>query len=65
MTSLPTQHGSEVTLSCPGDYTFSGTDRAVCEDGEFIVDGETPVCLGQVFLYLSLEMRLKIELQIS
>ena len=46
MTSLPIQHGSEVTLSCPEDYTFSGTDRVVCEDGEFIVDGQTPVCLG-------------------
>lgn len=46
ITSLPTQHGSEVKLSCPEDYTFSGTDTAACEDGEFIVDGETPVCLG-------------------
>ena len=57
MTSLPTQHGIEVTMSCPEDYTLSGTDRAVCEDGEFIVDGQTPVCLGKDVVTLNLEIR--------
>ena len=41
---LPVQHGTEITLSCPADYTNKGSDKAVCQDGVFDPTGGTPIC---------------------
>ena len=44
---LPVQHGTEITLSCPVDYTNKGSDKAVCQDGQFVSAGKPPVCRGE------------------
>ena len=44
---LPVQHGTEITLSCPVDYTNKGGDKAVCQDGQFVQYGQISVCRGE------------------
>ena len=34
--ALPVQHGTEITLSCPEDYTNKGGDKATCQDGKVV-----------------------------
>ena len=44
--TLPVEHETEVTLSCPTDHTNQGGDRAVCRDGTLSPTGTPPLCKG-------------------
>jgi len=44
--ALPVQHGTEITLSCPEDYTNKGGDKADCQDGDLVPSGQYPDCRG-------------------
>ena len=44
--TLPVEHETEVTLSCPTDHTNQGGDKAVCREGTLSTTGTPPLCKG-------------------
>ena len=45
--ALPVPPGTELTLSCPGDYTNRGGDKASCNDGRVVPTIMSPECHGE------------------
>ena len=50
--TLPTVHGTSLTLNCPEGFTNIGGDTATCKDGQVVQTDQPPDCRGLSNIYI-------------